>query len=289
VEREDGRSGKARQDGNRNRPPGSGHDCQAQRLSRFESDAMSNNPRRTELVDNLVRQVTRALRGPAREEDGIAVADGPTKHAVEPVKIVGHDAERDGFATELADRIGQDARVAVEDATGGEFLAGIAQLISSGDDPHSRPPNHLDRVEPQSCEYAGFPGGEHGPAKQNGLAAADIGARERDIAARLDGSFQEETISDDLRVLDHHYGTCAAGYHGSRRHRRRGARRDCGARLRAGPHRIPMQRKRNRAVIGGSECVLSVDREPIDVGPIEARNIDRSTHVGGQYATEKFG
>ena len=134
------------------------------------------------------------------------------------------DAETTRLATELANGVGQHLRVRVVDARGLHRLARWNDLVAGRKDRDDRLAPDVDRGDADRGEDACVAAGEDLSAPQHRFAGGDVGAGERDAAARTRDQRRRPASATplrraDVRVLDHDDGIGAARHHAAGRDR----------------------------------------------------------------------
>ncbi len=247
---------------------------------------MSDDAGRPQVGYGTVRNVAGTLRRAAREQDGV-VRQRAAQDIEEERSVIGDNAEGDRLASQLAYGVGEDRAVAVVNQSGPHRGAGRDQLVAGREDRDARPAHHGDLGEPQCRQHAGFARGQLLAAAQDDLASTNVRAGEGHVIARRHRPAQHQLAIANVGMLNHDDGVGPARQHGPGGDSGRGAGGDGVARRPASRQRLGVQPQRPRPVLARPERVGRLHREPVHVGAVEARHVERGGHVFGQYAPQR--
>src|SRR5262245_41802371 len=108
----------------------------------------------------MIGEVASAFAGAAGEEDDVAIGEGSHEARAEVVGIVVNDAKIDGLAAELADGIGDDTGVAVEDEPWPHHFSWRNDFVAGGENGDAGLANDGDMGDADGCKHARFAAGE---------------------------------------------------------------------------------------------------------------------------------
>jgi hypothetical protein len=167
------------------------------------------------------------------------------------------------------------------------LLPGRDDLVACRQDGDDRPAPDVHLGDANSGEYAGIATRQQLPAPQHRLACRDVGTGERHAAAGCDRTCDAQAVAARFRVFHHHHGVGAARHHASGRNGDRLACPDNSCWHHAGVDFLGSESDRPRAFLGRAERVLRDDREAVDIGAIERRDVNGGEDVGGEDAPER--
>ena len=137
-------------------------DRQADRLARFQSNAVSNDPRIGQFADHLVRQVSGSFGRPARQHNRIAIA-GRCDDLPQPVDVVPHCSQPNGLASQFLDSSTQNGGVGIVNRARGQRLARRNDFVAGRNNRNSRLLPDFNGRQTQSGQYSDFSRRQHLP------------------------------------------------------------------------------------------------------------------------------
>ena len=268
-------------------------DREAERLSGLQGDAVGDDPGRAEAGDEPVRQIARALRGAAGEDDHVAVGEGAPDRGVERRLLVGTSAVEHRLAAVLGDRGAYDRAVAVVDRRRTERQARRDELVAGREHADAGAAMDRDRRKAAGGEHADLARADHRAAPQQRLAPGDVGAGKADELARRRGAAHLDCrpvrCRDGLGVLDHHDGVGAARDRPAGRDRRRGAAGDRKTRGDAAGDHLRVEGERRRRARASAREIGGANGEAVDARAVEGRHVERRRDVLRNDAPERVG
>ncbi len=285
VEREDRRGRKAGQD----------HDGllslggETDRLAGLERHAVHQDPG-VELADDDRVQIALALGGATREQHHVGVLERVAQRRAQRGQVVPKGTTKARLTAQLANGVGQDATVAVEDEARPHRLSGLDDLVTGREDRDARPAHALDPLAADRREHTRLPRGEPGACKEHGLTATHVGSREAHGGARHPGRAHQHVarvFGIDVRHLDRRDRIRASRQHAAGGNRRGGSLRHLDLRLDPGREDLVVEPQPDRLLLGATKGIRRAHSEPVHVRAVEARHVDRRAHVLGQDSAER--